>query len=501
MIVVCLGAVATAVGAACFDKLPSPIGDNAEFAVLARAVASGHGLRYVNHPDLLAATKYPPGFPLMLAMWIPLFGGSMLVMKVVVFVCYVALVPATYLLARRFLGAGLSVVASLLVATSGAVTFAPIGILPYSHEVLSDVPFALFGLVGLLLLMNARAGTRTILAGLAVVMWAYLVRSAGASLVLAAALFLLVNSRKREAAMLLTAFAAFTALWALRNHSAAGEGSRYIGVLLAKNPYDPDLGTVGPIDLLRRAWINLDAYIEGYLPENILPLLAGHAGPRALRAAVSIAVMAVMGLGGYGLRKKAGLINIYLAFYGAVYLAWPEVWRSGRFMVPVAPIAAVYFLAGLRRITGRFRLGEFGTVAVAGVIAATNLYPLSQYASRPRGYSPGWANYFTVASWAGKNTDRDAVFLCRSTYLFYIFSGRRTIQYPFTRDQQAMRDYLAESRPDYIVVDNELGFPQTQQYLVPVLLTMQDALEQVYETREPPTVVLKFSPPDEGEVK
>jgi hypothetical protein len=501
VIVVCLCAVAAAVGAACFDKLPSPIGDNAEFAILARAVASGHGLRYINHPDLLPATKYPPGFPLMLAMWIPLFGGSMLAMKVVVLVCYVLLVPVTFLLARKFLGTGLGVVASLMIATSGAVTFAPIGVLPYSHEVLSDVPFALFSLVGVLMLMDARAGTRTILAGLAVVMWAYLVRSAGASLVLAAALFLLVKSRRREAVALLVAFAAFTVLWTMRNHALGGEGSRYIGVLLAKNPYNPDLGTVGPVDVLRRAWINLDSYLEGYLPENILPLLTGHAGPRALRAAASIAVIAVMVLGGYGLRKKAGLINVYLAFYGAVYLAWPEVWRSGRFMVPVAPIAAVYFLAGVRRIANYFTLGQVGAVVFAAVIAATNLYPLSQYASRPRGYSPGWANYFTAASWAAKNTDRDAVFLCRSTYLFYIFSGRRTIQYPFTRDEQVMRDYLVKNHPDYVVIDNELGFPQTQQYLVPALLTMQDAVEQVYQTREPLTRVLKFSPPGQGEVQ
>jgi hypothetical protein len=498
-ILVCLGAVAALLGGLAFDKLPSPIGDNAEFAILARALASGHGLRYINHPDLLPATKYPPGFPLLLAMWIPIFGSSMLVMKMVVFGCYVLMVPATYLLARRFLSEGLSAICALMIASSGGLTLGYIGVLPYSHEVLSDVPYAFFSLAALLAVMVGARNSKVLLVGLGLVVWAYVVRSAGLSLVAAVALYLVLKSRRREALLLVGAVVIFSGLWALRNYMVAGEGSRYMQVLVAKNPYDPGLGTVGLGDVLRRMGINLSAYLRGYLPENVLPALAGYGGNATVRGILSVAIIGIMLLGAYSLRGKAQVLNIYAGFYFLGYLFWPEVWRSGRFMVPLAPIAAVFFVAGIRKVCTYLTLKRTATLVVCGAFAATNLYSFSGYATRPRGYPQAWLNYLNAASWASKNTDARAVFLCRSAYLFFIFSGRRTIQYPFTHDAQEMRDYLFGKHPDYIVLDNDLGFPQTQTYLVPVLRTMEDMLEQVYATGEPVNMIVRFTPPTKGD--
>jgi hypothetical protein len=72
-------------------------------------------------------------------------------------------------------------------------------------------------------------------------------------------------------------------------------------------------------------------------------------------------------------------------------------------------------------------------------------------------------------------------------------SGRRTIQYPFTSDAQVMRSYLFKAHPGYIVLD-DIGFPQTSTYLMPVLRDMADMLEAVYTTPEPINSVLRFSP-------
>ena len=481
-----LCAVATIIGVASFDRLPSVIGDNAEFAILAKSIAAGHGMRYLNHPDLLASTKYPPGFPLMLAMWIPLFGSSMFMMKIVVLVCYVLMVPAAFLFGRRLVSEDLSLVAALMVATSASI-------LPYSHEVLSDVPYALFGLVTLVLVSRPGARRTELWVGLAVCLWAYVVRSAGVSLVLAVALYLFLRARRREAYVLLGAFAVFTALWALRNHAVGGEGSRYVGVLLDKNPYNPDLGRVGMTDMVRRIGFNFGAYMGGLLPLSFLPTLLGPISDSASRAAVSIVILALAVLGGYSLRRKGLLANLYIVAYMVVYLLWPQVWRTERFMLAIAPIVAVYLVAGIDSLANYLGWRRTWALVICAAIAATNLYTLSQYATRPRGYPANWRNYFATAEWAKTNTSPDAVFLCRSTYLFYMVSGRRTIQYPFTSDAHAMRSYLLKSHPDYIVLD-DVGFSQTGMFLVPVLKTMTDMLEQVYVTPDPRNAVLKFSP-------
>jgi hypothetical protein len=329
-------------------------------------------------------------------------------------------------------------------------------------------------------------------------LWAYAVRTAGLSLVAAAALFLLLKSRRKQALALVVGFVVFSVLWTLRNHIVGGEGSRYLGVLFAKNPYDPDLGAVGVVDVLRRMWINLSAYLSGALPENVLPAMAGYAGSAALRTLASLVIIGVAVIGGWALRAKGLLLSLYAGAYFLMYLFWPEVWRGGRFMVPLAPVLAIYFVAGVAAICKYLSLGRAVTLALCIAVGATNVYAVSKYAARPRGYTAGWNNYLGAANWAAKNTNPGAVFLCRSTYLFYIFSGRRTIQYPFTHDAAAMRDYLFERRPDYIVLDNELGFPQTQTYLMPVLRTMENLLEPVYSTGEPVNSVVRFVPPSGG---
>jgi hypothetical protein len=316
--------------------------------------------------------------------------------------------------------------------------------------------------------------------------------------VAAGAIFLVLKSRRREALLLLGASAAFLGLWTLRNYLVAGEGSRYLDVLLAKSPYDPDLGSVGVMDVVNRIVVNFLAYVGGYIQENVLPAIMGASSSPAITWPVALLVIAVMVAGGHRLRLKAQLLNLYLAAYGLVYLLWPEVWRSGRFMVPIAPIAAIYFVRGLTWILGRFGARRTAALAVVAAIAATNLYSMVQYAGRQRGYTAGWNNYLRTAVWARENTEPGALFVCRSGYLYYLFSGRKTIGYPFTRDADAMRAYLAEWRPDYIVVDNDLGFPQTQLYLLPVLVTMEDRLASVFVTEEPVNAVFRFTPAGAG---
>ncbi|MCY3788446.1 MAG: hypothetical protein OXH63_06620, partial [Gemmatimonadetes bacterium] len=50
-----------------FDAKLSLSGDNAEFITLTRSLAQGEGLLHINSPDPKPATKYPFGFPLLLA--------------------------------------------------------------------------------------------------------------------------------------------------------------------------------------------------------------------------------------------------------------------------------------------------------------------------------------------------------------------------------------------------------------------------------------------------
>ena len=170
----------------------------------------------------------------------------------------------------------------------------------------------LFSLIGIYLLVSGYERRWHLLAGLAVCIWAYVVRSAGMSLVLAAAVFLYLKGRKREALATIGVAVLISVLWSIRNYAMTGEGSRYMQVLLALDPYDPDKGALTFSGLITRVFANAGGYLGGLLPVTILPSLidatAGRgAGP--LGVLVSVLAMIMVVLGGWGLRKK-GLLRI-----------------------------------------------------------------------------------------------------------------------------------------------------------------------------------------------
>ncbi len=492
IILVALCGVSVLVAGLAFDSLPSTIGDNAEFVILARSMAAGNGFRYMNHPDNRPATKYPLGFPALLAGWALIFGDSVVSMKVCVLVCYVAAVGLTFGVGKKLIGWSYALAASALVATSAIVV-------AYSHQVLSDVPYMAFSLVGIYLLLSHHRGRRYLAAGLAVCIWALIVRSAGMTLVFAAVVFLFLKGRKKEAFVTIGAALLVSVLWSLRNYSLTGEGSRYMQVLLSANPYDPDRGMLTFSGLVSRVFTNAGGYLGGLLPVTLLPTLikpapGGGGGP--LGILISVLALTVVALGAYSLRKRGLLVGIYVLAYFAVYLIWPEVWKSERFMVPIAPMLAIYLVWGLKAIFTYFDIKRVAILGACAALVLTNLFSLSSYIKRERGYPIGWVRYLETAQWAGSNSDPASVVMCRKPFLFNLFSNRKTIAYPFTRDKAAMREYLLEARPNFIVLDDfGGGTSATDVYVVPVLQDMLEYLGLAYETDEPVNKVLVFRIP------
>ena len=128
----------------------------------------------------------------------------------------------------------------------------------------------------------------------------------------------------------------------------------------------------------------------------------------------------------------------------------------------------------------------------------SSLFSLADYVRRDRGYPAGWAMYIETAEWAKSNSEPGSVVMCRKPFLINLFSDRKTIGYPFTRDRQAMRDYLLEARPDLIVLENFGGtMSQTDVYVVPVLQEMLEYLRPAYETAEPVNQIVRFDVPQE----
>ncbi len=489
VLILALGLIAALVCAASFDDALSTIGDNAEFIILARSILSGQGYRMINHPSLQPNTKYPPGFPAMLACWAMLFGDSIVGMKVFVVVTLVVASMIAYLVARRFLSKWLSFVSILMIVTSWNV-------IKYSFDTLSDVPYMLVSLLGLLLLLRID-DQRSLTCGSLIAIGSFMVRTVGLSLVIASWLWLLIKKRWKIAAISVLVFVVVAGAWTARNIMVSHSATRYTELFLLKNPYDQAEGRIDFQSLARRVGINLKEYTTYYIAYNVVPTLleklGGKASPGSRLLAALVLLISVLGIHSIG--KKNPVIPIYLFLYVGIYLVWPEVWTGERFMLPISPIIAIGVLLGLVEIFEFFRLPKRIPLLVASLLVASNLLTLFPYMARQRGYPPGWRNYFEVAQWAKQNTPENSVFLCRSAFLFHVVSSRKTIGYPMTSNVEEIESYLLKTRPDYIVIENIVGtFSQTAIVLGPALAQMGDQIEIVYVTNEPRNILLKFSP-------
>ena len=175
-----------------FDPKLSLSGDNAEFIALAHSLAQGEGLSHINLPDPRPATKYPFGFPLLLAPLAWVFPGDWVPMKVGVLVLFALGMAVLYQLAQERMGQlpGLAVVALSLVLGKSYLTHGPTGVaygpllLHYAHQVMSEVPYLTFSLLALWLVERGvgREGIKGnwwLVGGFACTIWAYYIRTAG----------------------------------------------------------------------------------------------------------------------------------------------------------------------------------------------------------------------------------------------------------------------------------------------------------------------------------
>ena len=493
------------VGIWTFDAKLSLSGDNAEFITLARSLAQGDGLVYINLPDPQPATKYPFGFPLLLALPELLFPGEWIPMKVWVLVLFSLGMGALYLLVRDRIGwlpalavVGLSLTAgkSYLTTEVGGNVYGPL-LLHYSHQVMSEAPFLAVSMVALWLLQRGvgRQGVldnRPLLIGFACAMLAYYIRSIGITLLGATIVYLLLQRDVRRG--LIFAGASFVAWlpWTLRN-SAVG-GGVYFKVLFQVNPYYPDQGMLDLYGVIDRLLNNGSAYLNTELPRLLWPFFSseGGFGP--------VSVFVVM-LAAYTLMQAVRfrrdlLLVLYTAFTLGVALLW--FWIDVRFLFGVVPLL-IYFAvravndlaAGLSAHGGLWtgRALRWGLLVVVTWGQVPGVARLAEYARSD--YPPVWSRYYQAGQWIKQNTDADDIVLCRKGYWMHVVSGRRTVGFPF-EDPKTIMEHIKREKVKFVVLES-LGYPQTKRYLLPAVQMHVDQFEVMWGDQLVPTHILKFT--------
>lgn len=499
-------AIALAVTMAAFQPLPVGVWvDDGHYVVLARALATGQGYRYLNLPGAPFATHFPPGYPALLAILtrlVPAFPTN-----VRVFVFSNALLTAAAAACIVVVGyRRLSL--PLPVATLAAVTWAiAVPTLMLSTAVMSEPLFLAMLLPTLLVAERAAhdGGARSTAAAALMLAACILVRSIGIAGFGAFAVVLATRRRWRELGLALVTTAAAVAPWLVwkRLHETplpmawAGMYGDY-GAWLSEG-----VSSHGVTLLLRVALQNARDVVEAFAAY-------WSAGPGGVfRTSLAVMLLIVMCVGLAISWRRAPVIAWTLVCYMAIVLVWPFhpqrfVWGIGAVWIPLCCAGAWRIWQSVRvRVASKPKRA----IAAAALTALALGLPIgSILAVRTRAWNrvprSGAETLVPLLQWIVRNTPPDAVIAADAETVIYLYTGRRAIPFvPFkaadrvglmTADEAyaGLAEMLRLYHPRWVLA---LGVPTLRVALhftthegAPLRMTVVPKFGAVFETREVP---------------
>ncbi|HVE77916.1 MAG TPA: glycosyltransferase family 39 protein [Gemmatimonadaceae bacterium] len=427
-----VAAVVLGVNAAILQPWPAGVFyDDAMYLVLAKALATGEGYRYLNLPGTPAATHFPPGYPAVLAaIWalFPDFPDNLALLKLANCVFAAAAAVAVYVLARRRLALS-PVLAAGVCALAGA-TF-PFILLT---GVLLSEPLFLALLVPALLVAERAAeedDARLAAAVGAAAAVVALVRSVGILLIPAACLVLALRRRWRAAGACAAAGVLVALPWRLWAAAHAGDAPAALGAMYG--PYASFVGDVwgGPGALrfvAETALKNLTA------PPRLVAALFAVGMPTPVVLLVLGTAAACLATGAVRVARQAPVTAAYLAAYLATVLVWP--FMPDRFLWAVWPLLAVTAAAGAvalwRAAAGR----RWGVPARALLTAGLGAAAIGHLHYNARGFANAWYESpqrtaalaaLPLARWVEAHVPPGDVVMSDAELLVYLYTGRRAI--------------------------------------------------------------------------
>jgi hypothetical protein len=403
--------------------------DDSLYYAGAKAIANGSGYRILSLPAEPFQTKYPPLYPLYLALaWLanPSFPANL---TIALGLSWLSL-PAILLLLYWWRG-------SWLLLTLVALN-------PYVLFFASNLGSELFFLVFLLAAMLA-SEKHPILGGL-IGGAGYLVRTAGIALLPAAIVYFLIRRRPRAAlsfaAGMLPAVVGWT-LWCYL-HQAPGRDivtlcyTNYLGYQFLNVGWD-NFGVV--------LWKNFDSLLEA-MGSLVFPQVLTGLASKAILQPIAIAMIA--GCVRLFRGGEARLYALFGLFSAALLLTW-HFPANQRFILPLAPLLLAGFYKEMAHLfhtlRGAFRHRDrsqrvvaYGFSGLLAVVLVTGLglqiYMSSsvvpQLFARDRRNDSAFSRVYT---WIGRNLPENSNILWEQDVVYYLATGRHASSFPIPSRQ------------------------------------------------------------------
>jgi hypothetical protein len=452
---------------ATLEPAPHTGGDNAGYLTLAKSIMERGTYQDLYDPREPAHTQYPPVFPLILAAASLIGLKTWMQLKYLTIAFSAIAVGFTYLWIRR---RGRP---ELAFGVAALLTIAP-GVLGLAHWELSDVPFWAITMVAVWAWDGLRPGEYKMLA-VAIVMTtlAYLTRSAGLPLLIAAVAWLVWRKRWKSLVAFLLVIGPFALWWYIRARTQGGVD--YASQFSFVDPYNPALGRIGVGELLTRMKDNGVKYITVHLPI----LLFG--APKFVPASVLIVLLGIYGWVARMRRPHVG--ELFLPLYIGLLLIWPAVWSGERFLLPALPF--ILFFAGdglvrLLRMTApaSARLVPATLAAVMVLMAMPQLAEATRISGECRALHRAGDRYpcidpvsrdlYAMAEVAPRVVPANSAVFTRKPRIFYHVAGLPGQIWPLVAEPDSFFRLARDIKARYVLFDPRDGLSQA--YVAPVIL-------------------------------
>jgi len=390
--------------------------------IAAHVPYSETGYIYNPHNPAIGPRAYPPGFPLLLAPVVAVFGLELAPMKVVIVLCFVG---ALLVLPRVF--------QRDLSPRYTAALILVMGLNPYfwdfKDEVLSDIPFLFFTLLSLWAFQRERKAP---LAGIATAA-AIATRALGVVILPAfiASDVLRWRRVRRETAL---ACGIAIAVVVLQYVLGTQDGSYFD--TLTVTPAAVGRNIADYLRALSDIWDNGYTGIGRKLIFLVTVGLAGFGYFRALR--------------GTGESRGPTVVEIFPVLYVIPVTLWPA-YQGTRFLIPLIPFYLYYCLLGIRGLEIALAPRRHVALAFLGIVALLYgaKYSTMRYGPLPDGVTtPESVELFRFVK---QNTAAQDIFVFSKPRALALFAGRRAAA-PFTPDDPCrLWRYLTEIGATYVI--------------------------------------------------
>ncbi len=476
-----------------FDSKLSLSGDNANYYILAKNLASnnefttGHGVHATPH------NHFPPGYPFLMSLFHRAGISSVWAMKVL---------NGFFLLCSSFLM--FQIVRRI--SKNTFLSFALAGmllinahLLEYSSIIMSEISFLTFTLLSIYLYLVWREkdfkwkSIYFFLLLIALITTLY-IRSLGISLLLAFLIDLSFKKRFLSAGIILAVCILTQLPWQVRSNNLGGNS--YMKQVFSVNPYDKTEGKMHFENWVERVKLNAVRYASKEIPLALFPgLEVKYKNPATAKIIPSPYSHWILGfliilfttIGIWSLKEFRVL---FLAMFSAtvgILLLWPDVWFGVRFFIPLIPFSFLFFFLGIVFIIQK--LFAFKSSPLRSPKLSLFVIPLVFFQIKPlqklqkkseQSYPKNWENYFTMGTWCSDNLPENSFVACRKPGLFYCSGDTEAATFLSSTNRKEFLDHLDKNQFTHVVAE-QLGFSQTGKYLYPVLKSEPEKFKLIHQ--------------------